>query len=262
MKNYFKSLFAECPRYRMVIWWVFRAMMIYAFIKGFFPGEGESFDITNPLQVGANFLCMFVWEVFMMLPKTNSLRHVPSVVQTFLIIGIFAASFGGKFMNFYYDLRYWDTVLHLIGGGACVFFGYEIASAMQKRDHATAPLSLVLLAAVGFSFLASTGWELFEFTFDQIACKSAAAINDIYKAGDAQHWSYTIAENTAKVETLFNPYFRERWAIMDTMGDIILNTVGAIIAIIAIRIYPYRHKGRFKMDLSAPKAEKKETARV
>lgn len=133
---------------------------------------------------------------------------------------------------------------------------------MQKRDHATAPLSLVLLAAVGFSFLASTGWELFEFTFDQIACKSAAAINDIYKAGDAQHWSYTIAENTAKVETLFNPYFRERWAIMDTMGDIILNTVGAMIAIIAIRIYPYRHKGRFKMDLSAPKAEKKETARV
>jgi len=101
MKNYFKSLFAECPRYRMVIWWVFRALMIYAFIKGFFPGEGESFDITNPLQVGANFLCMFVWEVFMMLPKTNSLRHVPSVVQTFLIIGIFAASFGGKFMNFY-----------------------------------------------------------------------------------------------------------------------------------------------------------------
>ena len=43
---------------------------------------------------------------------------------------------------------------------------------------------------------------------------------------------------------------------------IILNTVGAMIAIIAIRIYPYRHKGRFKMDLSAPKAEKKETARV
>ena len=35
MKNYFKSLFAECPRYRMVIWWVFRALMIYAFIKGF-----------------------------------------------------------------------------------------------------------------------------------------------------------------------------------------------------------------------------------
>lgn len=41
MKNYFKSLFAECPRYRMVIWWVFRALMIYAFIKGFFPGEGR-----------------------------------------------------------------------------------------------------------------------------------------------------------------------------------------------------------------------------
>ena len=39
MKNYFKSLFAECPRYRMVIWWVFRALMIYAFIKGFFPAE-------------------------------------------------------------------------------------------------------------------------------------------------------------------------------------------------------------------------------
>lgn len=252
MKSYFKRLFAECPKYRMIIWWIFRALMIYAFIKGFFPAEGEAFDITNPLQVGANFVCMFVWEIFMMLPEKNSLRHVPSVVQTFLIVGIFAASFGGKFMNFYYDLQYWDTILHLIGGGACVFFGYEIATAMQKRDKAEAPLSLVLLAAVGFSFLASTGWELFEFTFDQIACKSAFEAGNILKAGDAQHWSYTIAmaAESPKIESLFEPYFQERWAIMDTMADIVLNTVGALVSIIAIKIYPYRHKGRFKIDLT------------
>lgn len=251
MKSYLKRIFAECPKHRMIIWWIFRALMIFAFIKGFFPAEGEAFDITDPLQVGANFLCMFVWEVFMLLPEKNALRHVPSVVQTFLIIGIFAASFGGKFMNFYYDLQYWDTILHLIGGGACVFFGYEIATAMQKRDKATAPLSLVLLAAVGFSFLASTGWELFEFTFDQIACKSAFAAGDILKAGDAQHWSLTIAQaaESPKVDSLFNPYFPERWALMDTMADIILNTIGALIAIIAIKIYPYRHKGKFKTEL-------------
>lgn len=260
MKDYFSRLVKTVPKRRLIIWWIFRALLIYAFIAGFFK---KPFDITDPLQVGANFLFTFVWEVFQMLSEKNALRHLPSVVQTFLIMGIFAASFGGKFLNLYYDLAWWDIALHLIGGGACVFFGYEISSAMQMRDHvlgkkADAPLSLVLFAAVGFSFLASTGWELFEFTFDSISCvsnKAAFEAGNITKeialrtSGDAQHWNFAAANGTAKgAFQLIGGVWDERWPIMDTMTDIILNTAGALVSIIAIRIFPYRHKGKFKMD--------------
>ena len=147
MKNYFKRLSDGCPKWRFVIWWIIRASLIFAFIKGFFPPDGKEFDITDPLQVGANFLCTFVWEIFMLFPEKSLLRHVPSSVQTFLMVGIWAGSFGGKFLNLYYDFRWWDVILHFVGGAACVFFGYEIACAILKSRKATAPISLVLLAS-------------------------------------------------------------------------------------------------------------------
>lgn len=244
MKTYFKRLSDACPKRRFVFWWIFRLLMIYAFVAGFFK---EPFDITDPLQVGANFLCMFLWEIFMLFPAKSVFRYIPSGVQTALIIGIFAASFGGKFLNLYYDFRWWDVILHFIGGAACVFFGYEIACALLKRDKRSAPLSLVLLAAVGFSFLGATGWELFEFGFDQIAGMMGGY------PGDAQHWSLELALGTPKQLTLFDPIVAERWPIMDTMADIVLNTVGAVVSFVFLKIYPYRHKGKHKFDLDFEK---------
>ena len=257
MKNYLKRLSDGCPKWRFVIWWIIRASLIFAFIKGFFPPDGKEFDITDPLQVGANFLCTFVWEIFMLFPEKSLLRHVPSSVQTFLMVGIWAGSFGGKFLNLYYDFRWWDVILHFVGGAACVFFGYEIACAILKSRKATAPISLVLLASVGFSFLAATGWALFEFTFDQVA-----GVIGGYP-GDAQHWSLELAQGTPKALTLFDPIKPERWPLMDTMADIVLNTVGAVASYIFLRIYPYRHKGRFKMkDLEAKTAAEQERETV
>ncbi len=246
MKNYITRLKDGCPTRRFIFWWIFRALMIYAFVAGFFK---QPFDITDPLQVGANFLCMFIWEIFMLFPKKSVFRYIPSVVQSFLIVGIFAASFGGKFLNLYYDFRWWDVILHFIGGGACVFFGYEISAALQRKEKATAPLSLILLCSVGFSFFAATCWELFEFGFDQIACMGGGI-------GDAQHWSIELAQGTPKMQTLFDPVYADRWPIMDTMADIVLNSVGALVSFIYIKINPYRHKG--KNDITPLLTEEKE----
>lgn len=257
--EYFKRIVNTPKKIDLIIWWVFRALLLYAFVRGFFR---VPFDITDPLQVGANFLCTFVWEVFMLLPKSNSLRYVDPRVQTFLIIGIFCGSFCGKYLNWYYDFRWWDVMLHFIGGGACVFFGYEIVTAMQKKEKSAIPLSIVLLCAMGFSFLASTGWELFEFTFDQIACRSSFLANNIQAAGDAQHWSFALAQGTPKELTLFNPWWPDRWPLMDTMADIVLNTCGALVAIIFLRIVPYRHKGKNSVNKIIAESKAEETVNV
>ncbi len=242
MKNYIQRLKDGCTTPRFVIWWIIRASLIFAFVKGFFPDAGQEFDITDPLQVGANFLCTFVWEIFQFFPKKSILRHIPSSVQTFLICGIWCGSFGGKFLNLYYDFRWWDVILHFLGGAVCVFFGYEISCAILKCKKGSAPISLILLASVGFSFLASTCWELFEFSFDQVAGMLSGY------PGDAQHWSLELALGTPKELTLFDPINDARWPLMDTMADIVLNSVGALISYIIIRIYPYRHKGKNKIE--------------
>lgn len=244
MKEYINRLKANCPAWQFIIWWIFRGTMIFAFIKGFFPAAGEAFDITDPLQVGANLLATFAWEIFMLFPEKSAARYIPSSVQTFLIVGIWCASFGGKFLNLYYDFRWWDVMLHFVGGGACVFFGYEIVCAILRSRKANAPMTLILMGAVGFSFLGATCWELFEFAFDQIAGMMGGY------PGDAQHWSLELALGTPKELTLFDPIVDARWPLMDTMADMVLNAVGALISFIFIKIYPYRHKGKYKFDFN------------
>lgn len=251
MKSYIKRIRSNCKLWELCFWWVFRALMIFALIKGFFK---EPFDITDPLQVSANLAGMFAWEIFQALPKKNLFRNIPSYVQDFSVIMLFAASFCGKFLNFYYDVGWWDSAMHTIGGGAGVVLGYEIVSAMQKRDKKASSLSIILLCAFGFSFIVSTGWELFEFTFDQVACAGGGI-------GDAQHWSFALAQGTPKESTLIPAIYSERWPIMDTMIDIVLNTIGAVAVYIALKIRPYHHTG--KNDINALyAAPEKETAKV
>lgn len=248
MKNYIARLKENCSTRRFIFWWIIRASLIFAFIKGFFPAAGETFDITDPLQVGANFLATFVWEIFMMFPEKSTFRYVPSSVQTVLSIGVWCGSFGGKFLNLYYDSRWWDVALHFMGGAACVFFGYELACAILRCKKSTAPMTLILLTSVGFSFFAATCWEVFEFTFDQVAGMMGGY------PGDAQHWSLELALGTPKEQTLFDPIVDARWPIMDTMADIVMNTIGAAVAYLIIKFKPYRHA-----DENALKEIKKET---
>lgn len=236
MKEYINRLKSNAKIGEFILWWIFRALMIYAMIKGF---TAKPFIAADPLQVGANLVGMFGWEIFMLFPKKTFVRHVPSLVQDFSVLMIFAASFCGKFLNFYYDVRWWDSGMHLLSGGLCVLLGYEVVVAMQKRDKTTISIPLALLCALGFSFFVSTCWELFEFTADQVMCNPATGA-----IGDAQHWCWTLAEGTPKAATLFAAKFPERWPIMDTMGDIVLNSTGAVVAWIVLKIFPYHHKGK------------------
>ena len=239
MKNYIQRLKDNCPTRRFIFWWIFRALMIYAFIAGFFK---KPFDITDPLQVGANFAAMFAWEIFMLFPEKSMWRRLPSSMQSWLTVLIFCASFGGKFLNFYYDIQIWDSALHFLGAAMAVFFGYEIFCALMKRDRRAAPFTVVILGAFCFSFLVTTCWELFEFSFDQIAGMMSGY------PGDSQHWSFELALGTPKEVSIFNPIVPERWPIMDIMADMVLNTLGALLAFLYILFRPYRHKGKYSFD--------------
>lgn len=248
MKEYIKRLTTNAKKWEIIMWWIFRALMIFAMIKGIVGMVKGTNDLSDPLQVFGNLLAMFVWEVFQAFPKKTFPRQIPSVMQDILVVMAFCASFCGKFLNFYYDVRWWDSGMHLISGGLCVLIGYEVVVAMQKRDKKAVATSVAVLCAFGFSFFVSTCWELFEFIMDQVMCKTAAQTGGV--PGDAQHWCWALAEGTPKEATIFNPYFTDgangydRWPLMDTMQDTILNTIGAVVAWVILKIRPYHHKGK------------------
>lgn len=230
MKNYIRRLTSNAKTGEIIFWWILRVLMIVALIDSLFFKK-------NPEQVAqtcASFVPMFLWEVFMMFPEKRWMRHIPSYVQNFLASGLFIGSFGGAYLNFYYSVPAYDLIMHAIGGVACTMAGYEILTAMQKRDKVTCSVPIIILGAFGFSFFAGTGWELFEFSFDQLA------------GGDSQHWSLALAQEASNENGIGLPNFipeldTMRYALMDTMEDTICNTVGGAIGWIILKIFPYHH---------------------
>ena len=175
----------------------------------------------------------------MLFPDSKWPHYVPSYIQNFSAFGFFLASFGGAYLNFYYSIPAYDLIMHTVGGVACTIAGYEVIVCMQKRDKTKSNVSIIILGAFGFGFFAGTGWEIFEFVFDQVAPQ----------IGDAQHWSLELAQQAAREHGIGLPNIipaRDpmRYAVIDTMEDTICNTLGGIMGWIILKLRPYHHTGK------------------
>ncbi len=251
MKAYVSRLLGSAKKWEVVFWWILRVVMIGALIDSIFFRK----DVQQSLQTAANLILMFLWEIFQLFPAKTWLRHIPSYIQDFLAPGLFLASFGGAYLNFYYSVPEYDLVFHAVGGLAGAFAGYEIVVAMQKRDQVYCSAPIAVLCAFGFSFFAGTGWELFEFIFDQVA------------GGDAQHWSLALAQEAAEqygvgLPNVIPALDDMRYALIDTMEDIVCNTIGAILAWIILKICPYWHKGTRNVNIQFKQKSKRDKAKA
>lgn len=254
VKDYFIRVKENCKPWEIIVWWVFRGLMIYALVASMIGVSNGTREMADVTQVLANLAAMFAWEIMMMFPEKTLFRNVPSYVQLLITFMAFCGSFGGKFLNFYYDLRWWDSGMHLFNSGLAVLIGYEAIVAMQKRDKKECSVAIVVFASFGFALFVSTAWELFEFFADQFMCNPETGA-----IGDAQHWSYALAEGTAKEATLFDPIYPERWPIMDTMGDTVLNAIGAVAGWLILKFFPFHHKGANDINKQIAQANKAET---
>ncbi len=246
MKDYIQRLKDNCPRSTYIFWWIIRLAMIAMFIKSLFD---KPFSPVLSVEILMNMAVMFSWEVCMLMPKWTVFRYVEPIMQSAITVVDFVAVVTAYLFNFYFEIRLWDSFLHFICSVGLVFFGYEFACALIKKEKKTAPLPLILLCAAGFSFMCTTFWEIFEFSGDQIIGLTTGEV------GRSQFWSYTNLLGTAKHRTIFEYFDVARYPIMDTMGDMFLNTSGAVLGAIALKIYPYRHKGFFKLDYVMPETE-------
>lgn len=255
MKSYFNRLFHSDnspKKWELCLWWAARSVLIATLIHALFVRK----DTLMALQVTGNLLAQFTWEILMMFPKKSAARRIPAYIQDYSSVSLIGGSLFGAYLNFYYSMPVLDIVMHTFGGLVCTLIGYEVATAMEKRDleygDTASGISVILLAALGFSFIAGNAWELFEFTADQLNPH----------IGDAQHWSYQLAVEADLKDHIGMPNFiphRDimRYAIMDTMEDMICNTVGGVVGWIILKFVPYHHMDRKRKLKEAAKAIKK-----
>ncbi|MDR1465568.1 MAG: hypothetical protein LBJ11_09775 [Oscillospiraceae bacterium] len=257
----------EPKLWQKIYWWLIRICFIYGLICTvcWHMEHPPAFAllITAPAQVDATKLLLmmivhlpvtFLWEIFQFLPEKSIFRFVPAYFQNFSAPFALATGFMGAFVNWYYDMWWWDKVIHFLGGGLCIILGYELFSAMQRRRKVTVPMSILLWACFGMCFIVGTVWELFEFSFDE------------FFGGDTQHWNLVLAEAAGMAKHVFPPpvlggefdaasyawQWEHRFALMDTMGDIIMNTAGGVLFIVPLRIFPYHHRGPNNLNRLSP----------
>lgn len=169
---------------------------------------------TALLTIGITYIPDFI--------VNKDIMIIPAALQTVFTIFTFLAMFFGEILRFYDHFFWWDIMLHLISGvifsilGFMLFVSLNRSSAVRRQLN---PISVVLFALC-FSMTCGTIWEIFEFTGDSLL------------GMNMQRWKSNAAPELwaamRNVSNMSNP------GLIDTMKDIIIDTVGSLISLIFI----------------------------
>lgn len=240
MKEYISLLKQGCKIQTFILWWILRALMLFAFVFNF---TAESFTLSGQIHIAVCFVASFGWEMSMAMGKKSLFSLIPSSIHTIINAGLAASAVLGVAFNMYYTVRLFDPLLQAFFGFVSVLYGYEIAYAMVKRDRFSATKAMVFYAAFGVSYIFFNVCELGEFFSDQLLGVLSGTV------GNSQFWSAALAESTGRAEAVIPAIDITRYPLMDIMADVVIHTVSAFAALILINVYPYRLKGKYKYDV-------------
>lgn len=135
--------------------------------------------------------------------------ELPMILYTMYIVFLYCAIFLGEVRSFYYNIPHWDVILHAFSSMMTGFFGFMVITILNRNEKTVMNLSpaFVVLFAFCFSVMIGSVWEIYEFTFDGV-----------------------LGLNMQKFMTNDGTVLVGRQALLDTMKDIIVDVIGAIIA--------------------------------
>ena len=133
---------------------------------------------------------------------------IPSYMQIAFYVFLYAGIYLGEVRNFYYDIPHWDTLLHTTSGAMLGTLGFSIVDMLNRQDEIKLRMSPVFVALFAFCFAVTSGvlWEIYEFTVDSVA-----------------------RLNMQKYAASTGELLAGRAALMDTMKDLTVDTLGALI---------------------------------
>lgn len=158
------------------------------------------------LELNLQTLVIILVAIFLtFLPALIERRYnidIPIEFEIGIVILVFGSIFLGEIEGYYARFWWWDIMLHTLTGLMVGLVGFLILFVLYKRKRLeAAPITIALFS---FSLAAAVGsvWEIFEFAMDQ-----------------------------------FFGLNMQKSGLLDTMADIIVNNIGAMIAGTAAFVY-------------------------
>ncbi|MBC1482206.1 hypothetical protein HCJ52_03635 [Listeria sp. FSL L7-1485] len=166
--------------------------------------------------------------LILLLPSIISRRfkfEIPGLVYILFIVFLYGSIYLGTVQKFYSNVPHWDKILHTFSGAMLGAIGFSFVSLLNSNSKVVMKLKPGFIAVFAFCFAVTMGafWEVYEYTFDGIM--------------DLNMQRYNLSNGTP---------LTGRAVLQDTMSDIIVDIVGALI--IAIIGYFALKKGRPWME--------------
>lgn len=205
------------------------------------------------------FLCILTLILFMLPAFIERKLHIhfPDTMEVVILLFIYAAEILGEIHSMYIRVPLWDTMLHIVNGFLVAAIGFCLVDLLNHHDKFTFRLSPAYLAIVAFCFSMTIGvlWEFFEFGMDycfKMDMQKDTAVTRISSVTfDPEGLNHPVViDNIEKVTIRTSEDERvlpiEGYldiGLYDTMGDLFVNFIGAVVFSI-IGFFYIKNKGR------------------
>ena len=179
--------------------------------------------------------------------------ELPTALEVIVMCFVFAHAILGEIGCFYVKVPWWDTMLHTLNGFICAGVGFSLVDLLNRHKKFKFEHSPIYVALVAFCFSMTIGvlWEFFEFGMDVVFDMDMQKDTVIHKINSVA----LDTTNTNSVVTLngidsvvvngnelgVGGYLDI--GLIDTMKDLIVNFIGAVIFSVAGFFY-IKFRGR------------------
>ena len=192
-------------------------------------------NITNKTQSDYTLILVMGIPAFIALFLPFFLRkkfniEVPTTIKIIYDIFFFCAVVLGEYFSFYYIFDGWDSILHFTSAILITYIAYSIIVAVIGEEKVKAHPWMIIFFSIAIAEFAGTMWELCEFTMDSFGL------------------------NSQKFQDGNGVDLVGRAALMDTMCDVIVNSLGTVTANI-FGYYSLKHEKVFFESVLIKKVE-------
>ena len=243
IKSYQRSVIERVKENKatFIIFTILRVLIVVIMVRSIFIGNYEGV-----------FTCVLTL-LLLLIPSflKGALRiSIPPLFESIIYLFIFSANILGELAHFYAHIPIWDTMLHTLNGFLFAAVGYSTVD-LLNRSSKKIKLSPLYLTLVAFCVSMTIGvlWEFFEcgmdlffgtdmqkdFLVDTIRSTKLDPTNNQNVIVVKDIVNTTITTRSGEVTTIDGGYLDI--GILDTMKDLFVNFIGAIVFCIFGFIY-------------------------
>lgn len=205
----------------------------------------RQFMLGNYHDMFLGVLTLALFAVPMLLERIIQVT-IPATLKTVIFLFIFCAEILGEMNAFFVKVPIWDTILHTTNGFLMAAIGFALIDIFNRSERFSLKMSpfFVAFTALCFSMTVGVIWEFFEFSMDwffDMDMQKDWILHDINSVKlhpeGANIPVHVVVEELAVNGEVWDLGGYLDIGLVDTMKDLIVNFIGAVVFSIVGIVY-------------------------